>query len=42
MAIVGDDLYGKRDCRLHLHAESIHFKHPSTNIKMRVQVDPAF
>ena len=42
MAIVGDDLYGKRDCRLHLHAESIHFKHPKTNIKMRVQVDPTF
>ncbi len=27
-AIVGDDLYGKKENRLHLHAESIGFHHP--------------
>ena len=26
--IVGDDLYGTKTNRLHLHAESIHFRHP--------------
>lgn len=26
--IVGDDLYGKQDSRLHLHAKSIEFMHP--------------
>ncbi|TDS11918.1 RluA family pseudouridine synthase [Sphingobacterium paludis] len=29
-AIVGDDLYGKRDKRLHLHAGFIQFEHPRT------------
>ena len=29
--IVGDDLYGTRDKRLHLHAEMLKLKHPSTN-----------
>lgn len=28
--IVGDDLYGKKDNRLHLHAESLGFHHPKT------------
>jgi len=28
--IVGDDLYGKMDDRLHLHAHSITFEHPKT------------
>jgi tRNA pseudouridine32 synthase/23S rRNA pseudouridine746 synthase len=27
-AILGDDLYGKIQNRLHLHAESITFRHP--------------
>lgn len=30
-AILGDDLYGTKANRLHLHAESITFKHPITN-----------
>ena len=29
-AIVGDDLYGKRGERLHLHAEALQFTHPVT------------
>ena len=29
--IVGDDLYGKKENRLHLHAEFIEFSHPETN-----------
>lgn len=39
--IVGDDLYGKKDRRLHLHAESITFKHPQTNdtLSFNVQAD---
>lgn len=40
--IVGDDLYGKRDKHLHLHAESITFKHPKSNELMTIQVDPNF
>ena len=30
-AITGDELYGTRNTRLHLHAESIEFIHPVTN-----------
>ncbi|MDU0355333.1 RluA family pseudouridine synthase [Paraglaciecola aquimarina] len=30
MPIVGDDLYGMRDHRLHLHAQRISFVHPTT------------
>lgn len=39
--IVGDDLYGKRADRLHLHAEWIEFYHPITNkiISVRVAAD---
>lgn len=32
--IVGDDLYGKKATRLHLHAEQIEFEHPSTKERM--------
>ena len=32
--ILGDDLYGKKENRLHLHAEYIEFLHPSTNKTM--------
>ena len=28
--IIGDDLYGKKENRLHLHAEFIEFIHPSS------------
>lgn len=34
MPIIGDDLYGKKTNRLHLHAEFIEFLHPSTNKKI--------
>ena len=42
MPIVGDDLYGKKTNRLHLHAEFIEFLHPSTNEKMSFSVEPEF
>ena len=42
LAIVGDDLYGKSDKRLHLHAEYIEFIHPMTQLKMEFQVDSKF
>jgi len=34
MPIVGDDLYGKKANRLHLHAAAIEFTHPTTKEKM--------
>tara|TARA_R110002126_G_scaffold97803_1_gene227576 strand:- start:36813 stop:38489 length:1677 start_codon:yes stop_codon:yes gene_type:complete len=40
--ILGDDLYGKKTNRLHLHAEKIEFTHPSTNKKMSFRVAPDF
>jgi tRNA pseudouridine32 synthase/23S rRNA pseudouridine746 synthase len=40
--IFGDDLYGKKTNRLHLHAEFIEFFHPSTNKKMSFIVDAEF
>ncbi|WP_158839325.1 RluA family pseudouridine synthase [Polaribacter sp. L3A8] len=40
--IVGDDLYGKKENRLHLHAEFIEFRHPSTNKIMNFTVAPDF
>ena len=40
--IVGDDLYGKKTNRLHLHAEFIEFFHPSTNEKMSFTVAADF
>ena len=33
--ILGDNLYGNKDSRLHLHAEFIQFKHPVLNKKMK-------
>ena len=39
--IVGDDLYGKRANRLHLHAEYIAFQHPIKGA-MEVQVQAKF
>lgn len=32
--IVGDDLYGKKDARLHLHAERLTFEHPVSKEEM--------
>ena len=40
--IVGDDLYGVKTNRLHLHAEFIEFRHPSTKEMVSFQVDPDF
>ncbi len=40
--IIGDDLYGKKQNRLHLHAEFICFLHPSTREKMSFRIAPEF
>ncbi|MFM2041005.1 MAG: hypothetical protein RLZZ493_1594 [Bacteroidota bacterium] len=40
--IVGDDLYGTKADRLHLHAEWIQVNHPITHKKIQFQVDPDF
>ena len=40
--IVGDDLYGKKENRLHLHAEFIEFSHPKTNKIISFSVAPDF
>ncbi len=40
--IVGDDLYGTRANRLHLHAESITFQHPFTKETMTISVAANF
>ena len=32
--IIGDDLYGRRDQRLHLHAEQLRFMHPTNREQM--------
>jgi tRNA pseudouridine32 synthase/23S rRNA pseudouridine746 synthase len=42
MPIVGDDLYGKKADRLHLHAESLSFLHPVTSKLMHFQVNANF
>ncbi len=40
--IVGDDLYGNKENRLHLHAEFIEFNHPETLKRMSLKVDADF
>jgi len=40
--IVGDDLYGKKANRLHLHAEYLELMHPVTKEIMKFQVDANF
>jgi tRNA pseudouridine32 synthase/23S rRNA pseudouridine746 synthase len=40
--IVGDDLYGTKANRLHLHAESITFQHPVTKETMTISVEANF
>lgn len=42
MPMVGDDLYGKKADRLHLHAELLELQHPITNELMRFQVEAEF
>lgn len=40
--IIGDDLYGSKANRLHLHAESIRFKHPKTKEWIQFQITEDF
>jgi len=40
--IVGDDLYGTKANRLHLHAEWLEFRHPVTKEIMEFRVNPDF
>ena len=40
--IVGDDLYGSKADRLHLHAEYIQFEHPVTKEIMEISVEAEF
>ncbi len=42
MPIVGDDLYGRKANRLHLHAEQLAFFHPITKQWLEFQVDADF
>ena len=40
--IVGDELYGKKDRRLYLHAETIEFAHPANGKTIRITKDADF
>ncbi|UQA77270.1 RluA family pseudouridine synthase [Sphingobacterium siyangense] len=40
--IVGDDLYGRKANRLHLHAASITFIHPRSKQEMTFEIEPDF
>jgi tRNA pseudouridine32 synthase/23S rRNA pseudouridine746 synthase len=40
--IVGDDLYGSKANRLHLHAEQLIFEHPISKEKIIIKVAPEF
>jgi tRNA pseudouridine32 synthase/23S rRNA pseudouridine746 synthase len=40
--IVGDDLYGTKAQRLHLHAAQIEFTHPLSKEKLRINCPPPF
>jgi tRNA pseudouridine32 synthase/23S rRNA pseudouridine746 synthase len=40
--IIGDDLYGKRESRLHLHAQFLQFTHPITKETVKIKVDAEF
>ena len=42
MPIVGDDLYGKKANRLHLHAELITFHHPESRAEMTFEIAADF
>lgn len=42
MPIVGDDLYGKRDSRLHLHAQRLTITHPTSEKLMTFEVEATF
>ncbi|MNJ86125.1 Ribosomal large subunit pseudouridine synthase A [compost metagenome] len=40
--IIGDDLYGTRESRLHLHAQFLQFTHPITKEALKIKVDAEF
>jgi tRNA pseudouridine32 synthase/23S rRNA pseudouridine746 synthase len=40
--IVGDDLYGTIEKRLHLHAQFLQFKHPITKELLEISCEPEF
>jgi len=40
--IIGDDLYGNKGARLHLHAETLEFTHPITKELMHFQINAEF
>ncbi|MCB9361109.1 MAG: RluA family pseudouridine synthase [Flavobacteriales bacterium] len=40
--ILGDDLYGVKQDRLYLHAESITFQHPTLHKEMQFRIKPSF
>jgi len=40
--IVGDDLYGNKSSRLHLHAESLELNHPVSRELMQFKIDAEF
>ena len=40
--ILGDDLYGKKSNRLHLHAESIEFEHPTSKRRINIKCKAPF
>lgn len=42
ISIVGDDLYGVKSDRLHLHAAYIRLKHPKTNKFVEFSIEPGF
>ncbi|KLV07013.1 pseudouridine synthase [Photobacterium aquae] len=42
MPIIGDDLYGVKANRLHLHAETLELEHPITHEPMRFSVEADF
>ncbi len=42
MPIVGDDLYGYSDSRLHLHAQYLSFSHPITQQKLEFEIECEF
>ncbi|MBQ4889809.1 RNA pseudouridine synthase [Shewanella sp. MMG014] len=42
MPILGDDLYGKTEQRLHLHAQLLSITHPHTNVAMTFEVNADF
>lgn len=42
MPILGDDLYGEKANRLHLHAQQLAFEHPYTKEVMVFEIEAGF